>query len=154
MLTAAQLQTLKAAIAADGTLNALPNNPDGNNTIAATFNAASSPALAIWRRDVGNAEVTSAIVASAYIALTALQQKALDLYITPNTIDATSANVRAGFNSIFGAGTTLTNLTAISQRTATRLEALFASGGPPATTAVNVFGYAIGFDEIGLARRS
>lgn len=154
MLTSAQLTTLKAAIAADGTLNALPNTPDGNAVIAAAMNAASSPAVAIWRSDVRNSEITASIVASAYIALTALQQKALDLYVTPATCDATSANVRAGFSSIFGSGQTLTNLTAVAQRTATRLEALYATGGPPATVPTNVYGYMLGFDEVGIARRS
>lgn len=47
------------------------------------------------------------------------------LYVNGVTIDATSQNVRDGFNNIFGAGATLTNLTNIAKRTATIFESLF-----------------------------
>src|SRR5258708_243964 len=42
-LTSAQLGTLKTAIAADGTLAALPNDPDSNPSISDAFNAEAVP---------------------------------------------------------------------------------------------------------------
>lgn len=48
-LTTAQQATLKAAILADGVLNALPNNSDGAFEIAAQLNAQASPDFYVWR---------------------------------------------------------------------------------------------------------
>lgn len=134
-LTTAQLATLATDIGNQASLATARTAKDAT-LIPAFYNALSSPAVAMWRSNVGNSEIASSIVASAYIALTALQQKALDLYMGPDACDASSANVRAGFSSIFGAGSaTLTNLTAVSQRTATRLEVLLGAGGPPIVSA-------------------
>jgi hypothetical protein len=46
------------------------------------------------------------------------------LALIQGAIDATNANIRAGFGAIFG-GTSVTNLTALAQRVPTRFEALF-----------------------------
>jgi hypothetical protein len=133
-LTSAQLATLKADIAADATLNAKPNNDDGNQFIADAYNALASPAINVWRADVRSSEVVAAVVMTDFIALTGLKPDGFHLIITPDTVDASSANVRQDFQTIFGASTTLTNLTAIAQRPASRLEKLFGTGSPLTST--------------------
>jgi hypothetical protein len=145
-LTAAQQTTLKTDANGQGTLTAAI--AAHNWTPCVAFYNANGP-TAVWRNNVRNSEVVANIVASAYIALTALQQKALDLYIGPDIVDATSANVRAGFSSIFGAGATLTNLTAVAQRTGTRLEILLASVvGPPAICGIDAGGASLFSQQI------
>src|SRR4051812_43793716 len=56
-LTTAQLQTLKADIAADGTLSAQPNTAAGNQAIADAYNAQASPAFFVWQTAAPVADV-------------------------------------------------------------------------------------------------
>ena len=58
-------------------------------------------------------------------------------------IDATNANIRAGFVSIFGAGATVNNLTAIAQRVATNFEFLFTT-----SNVSSVYNYILTDDDI------
>ena len=59
MLTTAQLQTLKAYIAADPTLSSQPNTNVGNSIIGGSMNALASPAFTVWRTSVALEEITS-----------------------------------------------------------------------------------------------
>lgn len=129
-LTTAQKATLKAAILADSTANAFPNTSDGNFACAAYLSTVPGSPTQIWRKDIAPKEVSTAIVMSAYVALTAIKQNGL-LLLTQDILDATNANVRQAFTDIFGAGATLTALTALAQRPGTRFEVIFGSGGPP-----------------------
>ncbi len=150
-LTSAQNATLKAAILADGTMNAFANTSDGNFALAAYLNASSSPAVAVWRNNITPTEIASTIVMSAYVALTAVQQNGL-LLLTQGTVDATIPAVRTAFSSIFGAGATLTALTALAQRTGTRFEIIFSTAGPPNTS--TMFGQVVSWQDVQIARNS
>jgi hypothetical protein len=122
-LTPAQLATFKAAILADSsqTQNV---SAKAHGAIAAYYAAAGTGN--VWRPSISTSELNTAIVWSEFAALTALLQNTYLALIAPGYVDATSANVRAAFATIFGAATTSRpNLTAIAQRPASRFEALF-----------------------------
>src|SRR5574340_562885 len=145
MLTPAQLATLKTDAEGQSSLTAAIAAKDWP-TVAAFYAEASSPAVTIWRADVKPSEIVAAITGSEFVALTAIKQSLLSLLLMPGVVDATSANVRADFSAIFASGSSLTALTAIAQRTATRIEALF-------TTAQvsEVYGYALTENDIAAA---
>lgn len=150
-MTPAELATLKTAITNDSTANAFPNTSDGNFALAIYLNAPSSPAVAVWRRDITPTEVASTIVMSAFVALTAIKQSGL-LLLTQGLVDASVASVRTGFNDIFGSGPTLTALTALAQRTGTRFEIIFSTAGPPNTT--TMYGQQVSRQDVQTARNS
>jgi hypothetical protein len=60
-LTPAQLQTLSDYIANDATLNALPNNADGNTAIANVLNLPAAPDFWVWRTRVSKDELTNSV---------------------------------------------------------------------------------------------
>ena len=127
--TTTQLQAIKAAINADATALAMwPGNPGG---IADYLNSVPSTSpTAIWRPDIPVAELLTGVVWSAFVALGAQVQAAWTALTSGGTVDSTNANIRAGFVTIFGSGSqTVTNLAAIAQRDATRLEAIFTTSG-------------------------
>lgn len=148
-LTAAQNATLKSAMLGDANVTAIVGQ---DQRVADYYNAASSPAVAVWRADVRLSEFVAAVVPSELVVLTAIKQYGLDFYTKAGVVDGSSANVRAAFNAIFGAGATLTALTALAQRTGTRLEALFSSGGPPAVS--TLYGRILTDVEVNAARNS
>jgi hypothetical protein len=150
-LTSAQLATLKADILADPTLSAKPNNDDGNQAIADAYNAPASPAINVWRADVASSEVVAAVVMADFIALTSIKAQGFTIIVTPDSVDASSPNIRQDFQTIFGASSTLTNLTAIAQRAATRLEKLFGTGSPLTST---LYGYFLTNRDVFAARNS
>jgi hypothetical protein len=121
-LTLWQLQTFKAAILADvsQTTNVATNN---HIAIAAYYNGNGTGT--IWRPAIPVAEIITALIGAETVALSATKIAAFQIMCSGMSIDATNANVRAAFSAIFGASTTLTNLTAIAQRTPTRFEMVF-----------------------------
>lgn len=137
MLTASQLATLKTDISGQSSLTAAIAAKDWP-TVAAFYAQPSSPAVTIWRADVKPSEIVAAITGTDFVGLTAVKQSLLSLLLMPDVVDATSANVRADFSAIFPASASLTALTAIAQRTATRLEALFTTSAVSA-----VYGYTL-----------
>src|SRR5574337_413974 len=137
MLTPAQLASLKTDISSQSSLTTAVAAKDWP-TVAAFYNAASSPAVTVWRADVRPSEIVAAITGSEFVALTAIKQSLLSLLLMPGVVDATSANVRADFSAIFASGSSLTALTNIAQRTATRIEALFTTAQVSAT-----YGYSL-----------
>ena len=94
-LTSAQLATFKAAILADANLAAARAAGD-QGAIAAYYNANS--ATPIWRPAVPVSELNTAIVWSAFIALSVQTQQAYFALIQGGVVDSTNANVRAGFS--------------------------------------------------------
>ena len=102
---------------------------NGNNmeALAAYYNTVASPQVDLWRPNILPSEVIPVIVMSEYIALTAVKQNGLLLYMQGVYIDATNVNTRNGFASIFTSGTSLTNLTALAKKAATNFENLFTS---------------------------
>lgn len=123
-LTAAEQATLKADVQAKFSAQAAL---DDWPAISVAYNQPSVPAVNVWRNDITPSEVASAITMAAFTGLSQQQQNGL-LLLTQDRVDATSSNVRLAFNTIFGAGATLTALTALAQRVGTRAEILFSSG--------------------------
>src|SRR5687767_3293523 len=137
-LTPAQLTTLKNDIAADGALNPLPNNDESNFTIRDAYNAAASPAFVVWRSNVPVDEMTNVFVWTAIDALSVGKARIWDWMSRAGVIDASNSNVRQGFVDAFGGrSATVTAVTPVMKRNATRAEKLFATGtgssGSPGT---------------------
>ncbi len=128
MFTAADLQTIKTAIQADATMSAdwSAGNP---GAVAAYLNAVpSSGPVSILRPDVTTQELAQALDITELLALTQTQLSVLQLAGLARTLDFTNANVTAGLAAVFpSTTTTYTNLMAVAQRAATRLEALFSA---------------------------
>lgn len=131
-LTSAQLSTLKAAILADPTMSAFPNDPNGNVALAAYLNELASPAFIVWKNEVPKNEVGKAFVASALAAITAGNNDKLANFAAWNdTVNPSRADQRQFFDDVFsvaaGAGTRAA-LQALWRRSATRFEKIFATG--------------------------
>lgn len=123
-LTTAQLQSLKTAINGDANLAAARTAGD-HGAIAAYYNA-SAGSGSVWRPYITVTELNTAIVWSEFSAVATGLQNTYMAMTQGGAIDATNANVRGGFSTVFGAPTaSRANLTALAQRTPTRLEALF-----------------------------
>ena len=98
-----------------------------DSTIADFYNQLASPTVTLWIPRVTRNALINAVVASEFVTLTVNQQNTWFVLMQADIIDATQARVRTNFSTVFSTlgPTTLTNLTAAAQRSATRLEALF-----------------------------
>lgn len=144
MLTTAQLQTLKAAIDADGTLSAFPNNSDGSYAIATELNKDSAPAFIVWRSAVPLDEIMrNGMDWTRVDNLSVGKARIWDWLSRLGTLNAAQPNVRAGIDATWvGTAADLAVRAAVyshCKRTATRAEQLFATGtgsdASPATMA-------------------
>jgi hypothetical protein len=124
-LTTAQWSTFKTDINTNQAANVAAGNYDA---IVAYYNANSSPAVSIWRPLVSITELNNAIVWSEFAGLTAAKQNCY-IAMVCGPIDATQANIRSGFSTIFSSqgSQTLINLNLIAKRTGTRFEVLFST---------------------------
>lgn len=138
-LTTAQLASLKAAIAADPTLNALPNSSGDNWAIADAFGLPASPDFWVWRTDISESDCTARASVdgtnwswTAYIARSQGERDGWGRMFSAGSIDASQANVRQAIADIFSgtgvAATQRTHLLTVARRKATRVEKLFATG--------------------------
>lgn len=155
ILTAAQIQTLKAHIAANTDLiggvaiNALPNTPDNNSAVAAWYNTPVSGAelqpfaapTVLWRPVVTIQELNTAVNWSqnpgANAATDAQQTNAWLRWQSMcwnNFLDLTDNQVRSGVAAVWATGGSNAAIKAVGvgRRTGTRAELLFAgaSRGP------------------------
>lgn len=121
-LTAAQLTSFKTAINADAAIGA--DVAAGNHSNIADYYNANHATRLVWKDKIMVRELNTAIDWTAFALLTAQKQNCYLAMTQGGFVDGTAANVRAGFSSIFGNGATLTALTALAQRIATRFEAL------------------------------
>jgi hypothetical protein len=146
-LTTAQLQALKAHIAASGDLNTIPAGSDGNAAIAALMNVAASPAFTVWRKSVSIMEVGDAVNGTELAGLSSLNNTRLQTLVAMSAagVNPSLANRRQFFDDIFsGAGgvNTRAALLVLWKRPATRAQKLFSTGtgsdASPATTDANV----------------
>jgi hypothetical protein len=151
-LTTAQLATLKTAILADGTANAFPNTSDGNFACATYLNTVPGSPTQLWRPDILPSEIAKTVTMSAFVVLTAIKQNGL-LLMTQGPVDATFAQTRTAFSDIFGAGATLTALTALAKRPGTRFEVIFSAVDGTANTST-MYGRAVDYTEVMAARNS
>ncbi len=132
-LTTAQVATLRADILASEFAAQCVPSGDGPYNIAAAYNLPKSPAFTVWKTAVPIAQVGIAQDATEVAGLTTANTSRLQVYalFSGGTFNASNANVRAGFDSVFsgaGGATTRASLLALWKRTATRSEALFATG--------------------------
>ena len=154
MLNSAQLTTLSNAINADPTLTNL-NGQNGWQQIADAMNADSSPAVNLWKKDSAAVDLLGALLASDISGVTANYIAYLQILCGVPTVDATNANVRSNFTTIFTGKQTLTNLIAASSRVATRFEALadFTTAATPPAGYVtsSVYGYRVTAKDVAVA---
>lgn len=184
MLTAQQLQTIKADIAANADMNTLPDNSDGAFEIARLYNLPST--TDVWRTDAPTKAIFDAINWSAYTPTDApdtsalytnrilsIQTKQMNLQNMlqgRETIDASKANIRAGLRdavialpsgtggaAVTAGGASGATVLAACIRKATRLEKLLSSG--PVTTgstSANLMGFegSVSYQDIEAAKAS
>jgi hypothetical protein len=113
-LTTAQVQILKADIAADPTLSAKPHNGDGAFDVAAAYNLDASPAYYVWRTEVPVNDIFDAVTWANFTPADApdgtvawsnrslaCQGKQFNLQTMlggRTLVDASKTNIRAGLN--------------------------------------------------------
>lgn len=154
----AQLAALKAAIIADSTLNAQPQNSDGAYAIAAELNKEATPVFTVWKTRVSIGEVGKAFNGTELAGLTTGNQSRLQTlaqYLSEG-VDPSNTGNRAFFDDVFsGAGGTNTraNLLALWKRRATRIEKLLATGtGTDSSPATMTFEGAVSYQDVQQAR--
>jgi hypothetical protein len=157
-LTSAQLVTLKADILADGTLNAFPNNDDGNLAIAAAYNATASPAFTVWKSLVSIQATGQAFNGTELAGLTTAnltRLQTLAQYLDQG-YNSALPDVRQFFNDVWsgaGGANTRANLLVLWKRLATRGEKLYATGpGTDPSPATLVFEGQISKTDVNSAR--
>lgn len=157
MLTTEQLAVLKAAILADPVLAAQPMNSDGDFFIAAELNKPASPTYVVWKSSLTPEAARAAIVTGAEQLdnLTVGKRDAL-LYLAAGTLDCRIAGVRSALDNLCGTQNTLkASLIAAQKRTATRAEAILATGaGSDAAPSTTTFEGAISYQDVGIVRAS
>lgn len=156
MLTNAQLQTLKTYIANDVTLNAYPMTSDGAYAIAQAMNLLAAPVFIVWRTNVSSEEYRKAFVWTEVDSMTTGKARIIE-WMTGSfkeTLNPSDINVRQGIADAFAANTTTrANLLALSKRSATRAEKLFAAGtGSDADPATMGWEGSLSFAEVMQAR--
>lgn len=163
-MTPEQHATLKSHIMANtnsGVVAAVAEN-DGM-TISIWYSQLSSPAFIVWRSQVPTREIDNAIEfsgAGGFIARSAGERDAFMMISSRGWIDPSKPNIRAAFSNIFsgsgaGAPETRAALLAVSKRTATNVEAVFASGtGSDASPATLVHEGPLSYEDAIAALRS
>lgn len=127
MLTTAQRATFAAAVLAETNPTFVQARNIGDTVYMSNFyNALAAPQVMLWRPKIEVAELLGAVDWAEFVNAGISNQNAWFALTQGEYIDATQARIRAGFASVFGGGSTsVSNLAAIAQRPATRLEALF-----------------------------
>lgn len=106
MMTKAQLITLKAAVVADPTANALFVAGD-TPSLTDYVNAASTTDA--WRNSVSSRDLVSALKYATFDSLAAGKRDAFRLMLDFGPVDATQASVRNGLADIFAVTGTYTD---------------------------------------------
>ena len=156
-LTTAQLQTLKAAIAAetDSTFAAL-RTAGATGAMAEWYNGATT--FIVWKSSVTITETGQAFNGTEWSGMTSANHTRLQTVAQyMSTYRPGLADIRAMFNDIWsGAGgtTTRANLLALWKRNALLVERIFATGtGSTATPGLLVYEGTVSGDEVGRALR-
>ena len=140
-LIAPQLATLKAAVTSDA---AVTSFIAGANWFSIAQNYNTNTTSLIWRSDISPVQIHAGMVGSECIALSNQQLQLANIVLTAQTIDATNPTVRGQFVAIFSsAASTLSNLTALAQRPATKFESLFV-----AAQVSTVYGYVLSAADV------
>lgn len=150
-LTQPQLVILKNDIAADATLNALPQGNEDNATVVAnSYNLNAVPDYWVWRTAVSRGELTNATsvdgtifswVGSGFITRAQGERDAWrELFDDRGFVNPSLTQVRQAFADIFSgaiapAPANRTHLNTISRRKANRAEKLYITTGVGTTAA-------------------
>jgi hypothetical protein len=138
-LTAGQMATLAASIAADPVLGLLSHTPDNAVTIANVYNQPATPAFWVWRSSVSNDEIYSTTTSdgttwswTSYINRSQGERDAWNEIFHNRFVNFELANVVQAMGDIFsGAGLApaqRTHIFTVASRQATRFEKLFTTG--------------------------
>lgn len=159
-LSVEQLATLKAAIAADPVLNALPNNTDSAFEIAYQMNQTESPDFIVWRSNVSVDDIMRNGMDWARVDnLSVGKARIWDWMTRLGTFNASKANIRAGIDAAWvGTAADLAVRATVythCKRKATRCEKLLASGtGSDAVPATMTFEGQLSYQDAFNARNS
>jgi hypothetical protein len=144
-LTPAQMTTLKAAIAADATLNAYPNSPDGAYGIADAMDALAAGPFIVWKTSVNPDDIMrNGMDWTRVDNLSVGKARVWEWMTRLGTFNPSRTNIRAGIDAVW-VGTTAdlavrATVYTHCKRSATIAEKLFATGtgtdGNPATMTV------------------
>jgi hypothetical protein len=140
-LSPSQLTTLKAAIVGNPTWNALPNNDDGNETLASILNGTAAPDFIVNKTTLSRHDIltgtslaatTFTWTGGAYITRSQGEREAFrEIFNSTGTVDPRLPSIVAAFADIFSGPGGLTNRTHIaemSKRKATFAEKILATG--------------------------
>lgn len=164
-MTDAQLQALKADIAADPTLAAVPKTSDGAFDVAAAYNVVAVPDFWVWRSAVSQDEYVNGVgpdgttfswTGTGFITRAQGERDAWGAIFSNarGVTNPSQANIRQAFADIFSGNTApapanRTHLTAVSRRKATRAEKLFAQGtGTTAAPATMAFEGVVSLQDV------
>ena len=159
-LTPAQLQAIKAAILADGTLAAKPNNSDGAFEIAAALNLNAAPNFTVWKTNVSIKEVGDNFSGTELAGMTTGNQTRLQTIAAYSTdgVNPSLIDRRQFFDDVFsgaGGAATRAKLLILWKRLATRAEKACAIGtGSDASPAVMSFEGTLSYQDVEQARVS
>ena len=162
-LTTAQKATLKAAIIANPTWDAFPNNGDGNFDLANVLNITASPDFTVWKRTVTVQAMMNAIDGQSLAALQAAESNVLIAVIASFQnlgINSELPDKRQLFDDLFAGAannnvTTRTSLLALWKQLATEAEKIFAIGtGSNADPATMDFEGSLNGNDVESARNS
>jgi hypothetical protein len=162
-LTTAQLQTLKASIAASE-FSALPKNADSAATVAAAYNLDASPDFWVWRTSVTKSEFVNSTsgdgttfnwTGTGFIGRSQGERDAWrEIFNGTDSCNPSLANVRQAFADIFSGATApapanRTHLLAVARRRCSRAERLYTTGtGSTASPAVMGWEGTLGGDDV------
>jgi hypothetical protein len=164
MLTTSQQATLKADILADPAFASLPHTSDGAFAIAAAYQLPATPDFYVWRSSVSQDEIMQNGFDWTRVDNLSVGKARIWEWLFTNqdrAFNPSKPNVRAGIEAVWvGTAADLAVRAAVylhCQRTANRLEKLFATGtgtampnGSPATMAVEGYvSYAEVFTAMG-----
>ena len=162
-LTTAQKATLKAAIIANPTWDAFPNNGDGNFDLAVVLNVTATPDFTVWKTSVPVQAMMDAVNGVSLAALQSAESNVLISVIASfqnSGIDPELPDKRDLFDNLFAGGannnpTTRASLLALWKRLTTEGEKIFAVGtGSDAVPALLDFVGSLSGDDVESARNS
>lgn len=167
-LTSAQLTTLKTDIATN--FPGTANTPDGDFSLATSYNTVASPDFWVWRTSVSRDEAVGStsvdgtvfsFVGTGYITRAQGERDAfVALFSSAGTVNASQPQVRQAFADIFSGSTApapanRTHLLTVARRKASRIEKLYGVGtGSTASPATMATEGSVTPQEIRAARNS
>ncbi len=142
MLTPVQKTTLKTFINNTPVLSGIPNSPDGNFEIAVNLNQSAIPSFWVWKTNVPTEELMSnGFDWQRVDNLSVGKARIFEWMNMLGSVNPSKTNVRDGINACFAAvGDAATRQSVFnqSQRPATVVEKIFASGAGVTTSDAGV----------------